>query len=74
MHIRNAPTNLMHKLGYGKDYRYAHDYKGAFVPQDYMPEKLEGQVFYNPSSRGYEKTVKQRLERWRDLKKKQNIK
>ncbi len=74
MHIRNAPTNLMHKLGYGKDYRYAHDYKGAFVPQDYLPEKLEGQVFYNPSSRGYEKTVKQRLERWRDLKKKQNIK
>jgi putative ATPase len=74
MHIRNAPTDLMHKLGYGKDYRYALDYKGAFVPQDYMPEKLEGQVFYNPSSRGYEKTVKQRLERWRDLKKKRNIK
>jgi putative ATPase len=74
MHIRNAPTNLMHKMGYGKDYRYAHDYKGAFVPQDYMPEKLEGQVFYNPSSRGYEKIVKQRLERWRDLKKKKNIK
>ncbi len=74
MHIRNAPTALMKHSGYGKNYRYAHDYKGAYVPQAYLPEKLQGQLFYHPSDRGYEKTVKQRLEKWRDLKKRQNPK
>jgi putative ATPase len=68
-HIRNAPTELMSKLGYGKDYKYAHDYEDAYVPQDYLPEKLHGRLFYEPTDRGYEKTIKQRLEGWRSLKK-----
>jgi putative ATPase len=68
-HIRNAPTELMSKLGYGKDYKYAHDYEDAYVPQDYLPEKLQGRLFYEPTDRGYEKTIKQRLEGWRSLKK-----
>lgn len=68
-HIRNAPTGLMKDLGYGEGYRYAHDYKGAFVPQDYLPEIISGQIFYQPSDRGYEKVVAQRLSAWRDLKK-----
>ena len=70
-HIRNAPTRLMKELDYGKGYKYAHNYKDAFVPQDYLPEKLKGQVYYRPSGRGYEKIVKERLEQWRQLKQKQ---
>jgi putative ATPase len=69
-HIRNAPTGLMKELGYGKDYKYAHNYKDAFVPQDYLPEKIQGHVFYRPSGRGYEKLVKDRLDKWRQLKEK----
>lgn len=69
LHIRNAPTGLMRKLGYGKDYKYAHDYKDAHIPQDYLPEKLQGRLFYAPTERGYEKTIKQRLDGWRNLKK-----
>jgi len=69
-HIRNAPTGLMKELGYGKDYKYAHNYKDAYVPQDYLPDKLQGQVLYFPTDRGYEKTIKQRIDKWRALKKK----
>ncbi|WDP87223.1 MAG: replication-associated recombination protein A [Desulfobacter sp.] len=69
MHIRNAPTGLMKKMGYGKGYQYAHDFKEGFVPQSYLPESMEGTRFYYPSPRGYEKTVKQRLEAWIALKK-----
>jgi putative ATPase len=68
-HIRNAPTSLMKKLGYGKGYQYAHEYKDAFTPQSYLPEELEGQVYYCPTARGYEKIIKERLERWRSIKK-----
>ena len=71
LHIRNAPTGLMKELGYGKDYKYAHNYKDAIVPQDYLPEKLKGHVFYRPSGRGYEKIVKDRLDKWRQLKEEQ---
>ncbi len=70
-HIRNAPTGLMKKLGYGRDYKYAHNYKDAYIAQDYLPEKLNGQVYYRPSGRGYEKIVKERLDKWRHLKNKQ---
>jgi putative ATPase len=71
LHIRNAPTRLMKDLGYGKDYKYAHNYKNAYTVQDYLPQKLNGQVFYTPTDRGYEKTIKERLEKWRKLKEKQ---
>jgi len=57
-HIRNAPTGLMKDLGYGKGYKYAHDYKGAYTSQEYLPEKLKGRRFYFPSDRGYEKKLK----------------
>jgi putative ATPase len=68
-HIRNAPTGLMKDLGYGKDYKYAHDYEDAYIPQDYLPEKLEGRTYYVPTDRGFEKTIKDRLDKWRSLKK-----
>jgi putative ATPase len=67
-HLRNAPTGLMKDLGYGKDYKYAHDYEGAFTPQEYLPDKLKGQLYYYPTDRGYEKEIKKRLEQWRNLK------
>ncbi len=67
LHIRNAPTALMKSMGYGRGYRYAHDYREAYAPQDYLPESLRGTVFYRPSARGYEKEVKRRLDRWRGL-------
>jgi putative ATPase len=69
LHIRNAPTRLMKGLGYGKDYKYAHDYKDAFVPQSYLPEEIEEELYYFPTERGYEKTVKQRLDKWRKMRK-----
>jgi putative ATPase len=68
LHIRNAPTKLMKELDYGKGYKYAHDFKEAYVPQDYLPEKIKGERFYQPTNRGYESTVKQRLEKWRFLR------
>ena len=52
----------------GKNYKYAHNYKEAFVPQDYLPEELKGRLFYAPTERGYEKTIKQRLDKWRNLR------
>jgi putative ATPase len=64
LHIRNAPTQLMKDLGYAKGYRYAHDYQDAYIPQDYLPEPLKGKRFYEPSDRGLEKKIKERLARW----------
>ncbi len=66
-HIRNAPTRLMKDLGYGKNYKYAHNYKDAVVPQDYLPDKIKGRRFYIPTTRGFERTIGERLERWRQL-------
>lgn len=69
LHIRNAPTGLMKSLGYGKNYKYAHDYEGGVVDQACLPEALVGQRFYEPVDRGYEKTIKERLAWWENLKK-----
>jgi putative ATPase len=68
LHIRNAPTRLMKDLGYGKEYRYAHNYRGGYVPQNYLPDPLTGRIFYRPTDRGYEKIIGDRLQRWRRLR------
>jgi len=68
-HIRNAPTGLMKSLGYGKGYQYAHDFPEGYSPQEYLPDKLRGTVFYHPTERGHEKAIKARLDKWRTLKK-----
>ncbi len=68
LHIRNAPTKLMKDLEYGKGYKYAHDYQDAFVSQEYLPEKLQGQVLYEPTDAGFEKTIKERVNNWRRQK------
>ncbi|HOX95330.1 MAG TPA: replication-associated recombination protein A, partial [Syntrophales bacterium] len=68
LHIRNAPTKLMKELDYGKGYRYAHDFDDAYVPQEYLPEALRGEVYYRPTDRGYEKILRERLDKWRRLR------
>ena len=65
LHIRNAPTGLMKELGYGEGYRYAHDYEGGHVPQRHLPAVLENVSWYEPTDRGYEGEVAERLAAWR---------
>ena len=68
LHLRNAPTRLMKDLGYGHEYRYAHDFPGAFVPGErYLPEGLEDQRFYEPVPRGLEIRIGDRLAELRRL-------
>jgi len=66
--ILNAPTKLMKKIGYGENYRYDHDEPDAFSGQDYWPEKLGRQHFYEPVDRGFEREVRKRLEWWEKLR------
>jgi putative ATPase len=68
LHLRNSPTPLMEKLGYGKDYRYAHDFPGHVVEQEHLPDALKGKKYYSPTESGYEKTIKERLAGWEDKK------
>lgn len=65
VHLRNAPTALMKQLGYGAEYRYAHDYPGHFVTQAYLPEALAGREPYQPGTLGYEKKVAERMAWWK---------
>jgi putative ATPase len=66
--ILNAPTKLMKTIGYGATYRYDHDEPDAFSGQDYWPEKLERQHFYDPVDRGFEREIRKRLEWWEKLR------
>jgi putative ATPase len=69
LHLRNAPTAMMKKMGYGKEYRYAHDFPGGFVEQEYLPQQLQGRVYFQPSERGYEGNLKKRLQMlWKNRK------
>lgn len=63
IHLRNAPTKLMKELGYGKDYQYAHDYEGNFAFQDYLPDELEGETFYEPSDNPRENALREYLKK-----------
>jgi len=66
MHLRNAPVKGMAELGYGKGYKYAHDYPGNIVKQEYFPKGMEGTVYYEPTANGYEARIKEWLERFRN--------
>ena len=62
LHLRNAPTKLMDELGYGADYKYAHDYTGNFVRQEFLPETLSGRRFYTPNeSNAQEQRIAERM-------------
>ena len=69
MHILNAPTKLMKTVGYGKGYAYDHSSEEGFSGQDYWPEEMEAQTFYEPTDRGFEARVKERLDYWRERRK-----
>ncbi|MFZ5614613.1 MAG: replication-associated recombination protein A [Pseudomonadota bacterium] len=63
LHLRNAPTRLLRELGYGKAYRYDHDYPNAVAPgQSYLPDELRGRRYYQPAGRGYEQRIRERMD------------
>jgi len=72
LHLRNAPTDLMKNLGYGKGYLYPHDFDGAVVDQKYLPEAIKEGEFYTPTDRGYEREIAERLDHWCTLRKKKS--
>lgn len=70
LHLRNAPTNLMKSLDYGKNYKYAHDFENNFIEENYLPDSLKGKQYYFPSENGQEIKIKERLKLlWKKLKK-----
>jgi putative ATPase len=70
IHLRNAPTKLMKDIGYGKEYKYPHDYGNSFLEENYLPEELIGKQFYFPTENGQEKNLKERLKfLWKNRKK-----
>jgi putative ATPase len=71
-HILNAPTKLMKSEGYGADYDYDHDAPEAFSGQDYFPEAMGRQQFYDPPERGFEREIRKRLDYWAKLRKDRN--
>ena len=64
LHIRNAPTKLMKEIGYGKNYKYAHGYEGNFVEQDFLPEEIKKERFYQPQNNQLEAKILERLKKW----------
>src|SRR3989339_98228 len=70
LHLRNAPTKLMKQIGYGKEYKYPHDFDNNFVTENYLPEELKNSQFYFPGENGQEKNLKDRLKfLWKGKKK-----
>ena len=67
LHLRNAPTALMREAGYGRGYKYAHDYEGGVVAQQNLPDNLAGRRYYHPTDRGFEARLAERLERIRSV-------
>ncbi len=73
MHLRNAPTPLMKQWGYSAGYQHAHKFEGALTDMECLPESLAGTIFYEPTDRGAEQRIRERLEQIRNRKKKQEI-
>lgn len=61
LHLRNAPTKLMKELGYGKNYKYSHDYPNHFVKQDYLPEEIKNEKFWYPQENQAEQRHAERM-------------
>lgn len=62
LHIRNAPTKLMKEIGYGNNYKYAHDYEGNFVQQEFMPQELSNTPLYQPGNNARERDLLKQLQ------------
>ena len=71
--ILNAPTRLMKDIGYGKGYAYDHDAEEGFSGQDYWPEEMEPQTFYEPADRGFEAKIRERIAYWNELREKRGM-
>lgn len=70
LHLRNAPTKLMEKIGYGEKYKYPHDFENHFILENYFPKEMENTQYYHPTQNGQEKSLKERLEAfWKGKKK-----
>ncbi|MBR5696901.1 MAG: replication-associated recombination protein A [Paludibacteraceae bacterium] len=74
LHLRNAPTKLMEKLDYGKGYKYAHDYEGHFVDQEFLPSKISGTQFWTPQDNAAENRLADNMKRLWGAKKNYNNK
>jgi len=66
--IRNAPTRLMKELGYGKGYRYAHEFDNALVDQEHFPEELKGRIYYEPKEVGRETRLAEYVQKYREFR------
>jgi putative ATPase len=71
-HILNAPTRLMKDIGYGKGYAYEHDAEQGFSGQDYWPEGMDPQSYYEPGERGFEAKIRERIAYWNELREKRS--
>ncbi|MBD3273031.1 AAA family ATPase [Candidatus Dependentiae bacterium] len=72
INICNAPTKFMQNLGYGKNYKYDHEYKYHYAGQKFLPESLKNKIYYSPGEFGFEKEIKKRIDFWKMLKDKNN--
>jgi len=63
LHLRNAPTKLMKNIGYGKDYKYAHNFEGNFTDQDFLPDAIKGTKIYEPGNNAREAEAKEKLKK-----------
>ena len=68
LHLRNAPTGLMKQLDYGKGYRYAHDEAEGVADMECLPPAHKDRRFYQPTDRGFERTIRERIEAWKSRK------
>jgi putative ATPase len=68
LHLRNAATGLMKKIGYGRGYEYAHDAEGKVASMECLPDNLRGRVYYRPTNEGIEKRIRERLEEIKRLR------
>ena len=67
LHLRNAPTSLMKELGYGKDYKYAHEYDDHFIDDQYLPDKLKGTILYSPQNNPQEEKYLEKMKKiWKN--------
>lgn len=64
LHLRNDPTKLMKQIGYGKDYRYSHNFEGNFAAQNFLPDELKGTILYNPGANSKEQEIRKKLQHW----------
>ncbi len=73
LHLRNAPTRLMKDLGYGKGYKYAHNFEGHYVSQQNLPDKIKNKRYYFTSDQGFEKQIAARLQHWRKIREQEEL-